>query len=1003
MREEGTAGQEGARGQYGDAAHAPCSAASPCDIYVVMLGFEQEVADTTVYADYDQPWGYTMAQFNQLFNGGYDGVPAYTGTIAHKSASRDSTENLEVFGSVRAYFHQVHGEDILRFRILNRCANDPCRATDEPVWIQLNAPGHSDSKWWYATHPPADFWPAAEAAACANLTLPADFPLANPCGTTPAASAATLLANKVVYLYAGVTFTPEGTPLALHPRVNKVTRSTTVDSLIGARYVMGEREGFGWTNHTVDRFAGIGTHVHEIGHLFGFVHPQGSWTGPNPHHPDPDTSRISMEFKGANASSWGMMQNSLHGPGLSSGGYTVSHPSCPQPFNPFYRMDLGWNTAHTISSTTPNRRIDPGPEDFYVVHSTANRQDYILDFRTASNFGQYTGFHPFTASPGLLIWRRSPTNPGTPRNNTSNPMVIPADGRSIHDARDRGQRPNVPEHRDRLSDPFGAAPQTHGPTVTQATDVSHLTHSTTNNRINRPSRLAFRNIRNEGTHALVDIYVNYWSGSLTGTQNWSDTVYVGGDVTVASGATLTLAADTEVRFLANTDDTGGGTDTGKSELIVSGTLNASAGGITFSSTNADPDTAEWYGVRVLSGGSANLTGATLRDGVVCAQNAGTLTLSNTTFTDCGLIAGSDSVSYAENGADSVATYAVTDPSTGTGSSTGTWSVSGTDASGFTFSGDTLFFASAPDFERPSDADRTNVYGMRVQATDSPRFTASKPVQVTVTDVDEAGRVSLSTMSPQAGRELKAVLHDPDGVENLSWRWFSIAAKPGASAMGTTTGEGKTTPGSHMLGRRLLARATYDDGHGTGKQAVSDTTAAVTAGPPSKPELTAQVSAKRVAVSWTESDSNGAWVTSYSVRDSSAGSWSSWVAVPGKGTARDTTRTGLTNGREYTFEVRARNRVGEGDSSRVSATPQQVVVSGADSVLRQALVQLEQQHLFQVLPVRRAEPRLFHQLPNFILDQPRRIQEEPFLVFPAHEVPSQGLGTSPGCYLLTGKS
>ena len=96
-------------------------------------------------------------------------------------------------------------------------------------------------------------------------------------------------------------------------------------------------------------------------------------------------------------------------------------------------------------------------------------------------------------------------------------------------------------------------------------------------------------------------------------------------------------------------------------------------------------------------------------------------------------------------------------------------------------------------------------------------------------------------------------------------------------------------------------------------------------------LTAQVSAKRVAVTWTESDSNGAWVSGYSVRDSSAGSWSSWVAVPGQGTARDTTLTGLTNGREYTFEVRARNRVGEGDSSRVSATPQQVAVSGADSV------------------------------------------------------------------------
>ena len=51
-------------------------------------------------------------------------------------------------------------------------------------------------------------------------------------------------------------------------------------------------------------------------------------------------------------------------------------------------------------------------------------------------------------------------------------MLIPADSRSIFDARE-------PPHSmdsyhvmddDRLSDPFGAAPQTHGPTVSEATD-----------------------------------------------------------------------------------------------------------------------------------------------------------------------------------------------------------------------------------------------------------------------------------------------------------------------------------------------------------------------------------------------------------------------------------------------------------------------------------------------------------------------------------------------------
>ena len=88
------------------------------------------------------------------------------------------------------------------------------------------------------------------------------------------------------------------------------------------------------------------------------------------------------------------------------------------------------------------------------------------------------------------------------------------------------------------------------------------------------------------------------------------------------------------------------------------------------------------GLRVVSGGTADLTGATLQDGVKCVENAGTLTLSNTTFADCGLIAGPDSVSYAENGTDSVATYAATHPATGARLSAATWSVAGPDRSAF---------------------------------------------------------------------------------------------------------------------------------------------------------------------------------------------------------------------------------------------------------------------------------------------------------------------------------
>ncbi len=132
-----------------------------------------------------------------------------------------------------------------------------------------------------------------------------------------------------------------------------------------------------------------------------------------------------------------------------------------------------------------------------------------------------------------------------------------------------------------------------------------------------------------------------WSGPLQvrsgQTLTWSGTIRVTGDVTIPSGVTLTLASGTEVLFLANRDDTNGGTDSNKAELIVAGTLIASAGNITFRSANDNPAANEWSGIRVRSGGSATLTNVTVRDGVHCvqAEAGGTLTQTNVTLLNCG--------------------------------------------------------------------------------------------------------------------------------------------------------------------------------------------------------------------------------------------------------------------------------------------------------------------------------------------------------------------------------
>ncbi|MCE2448345.1 MAG: hypothetical protein J4F35_08175 [Candidatus Latescibacteria bacterium] len=107
---------------------------------------------------------------------------------------------------------------------------------------------------------------------------------------------------------------------------------------------------------------------------------------------------------------------------------------------------------------------------------------------------------------------------------------------------------------------------------------------------------------------------HYWTGRIEQDTTWRDTVYVGGDVTIVSGVTLTLAPDTKVHFLPYRDETQAGLDSTRAELIVEGRLHAQAGGIVFCSADASSLGADWYGLVVERGGLADVSHATIRDG-----------------------------------------------------------------------------------------------------------------------------------------------------------------------------------------------------------------------------------------------------------------------------------------------------------------------------------------------------------------------------------------------------
>ena len=138
-------------------------------------------------------------------------------------------------------------------------------------------------------------------------------------------------------------------------------------------------------------------------------------------------------------------------------------------------------------------------------------------------------------------------------------------------------------------------------------------------------------------HTRPDASFGYFTGRIEQDTTWRDTVYVGGDVTIASAATLTLAPNTQVHFLPYHDATRGGLDSTRAELIVEGRLAAQAGGIVFCSADAGSLGADWYGLVVEQGGRADVSNATIRDGLRCvyAKRGGRVTMDAIAFANCG--------------------------------------------------------------------------------------------------------------------------------------------------------------------------------------------------------------------------------------------------------------------------------------------------------------------------------------------------------------------------------
>ena len=163
--------------------------------------------------------------------------------------------------------------------------------------------------------------------------------------------------------------------------------------------------------------------------------------------------------------------------------------------------------------------------------------------------------------------------------------------------------------------------------------------------------------------------------------------------------------------------------------------------------------------------------------------------------------------YAENGMDPVATFTAVDPE----GDAIIWTLTGADAEDFTITGGVLRFKESPDFESGQGSGTgNNTYVVMVNAS-AGTGSDTEDVMIQVTNVDEPGTVTLSTLQPQVEVALTAALvdSDSDGVsDTATWMWFR-GNDIIAGAVGDTY-----TPMAGDVGSILKAKATYRDGEDT---------------------------------------------------------------------------------------------------------------------------------------------------------------------------------------------
>ena len=265
----------------------------------------------------------------------------------------------------------------------------------------------------------------------------------------------------------------------------------------------------------------------------------------------------------------------------------------------------------------------------------------------------------------------------------------------------------------------------------------------------------------------------------------------------------------------------------KQDVLVNDTGST---GTEYVDRNVEVGTGYHYSVRAINDGgvgpASNTIAATTSDRQAAGPRQGTNTVP--AFPDMDGTSGADPVTLtiAENSDAGAAVGTVS--ATDTDGDPLTYSVAGTDAG--VFSLDTGTGAITVKTGATVDYETRASYAITIAVTDgedvsgvdeagTPTTDDSVAVTITVTNVDEAGTVTLSVEQPELAIPLRAELADPDGgASGVTWQWAHGAAATGPFTDISGATNDRHTPTSADVGKHLRATASYTDAEGSGKSA-----------------------------------------------------------------------------------------------------------------------------------------------------------------------------------------